>query len=202
MFSKFISIYTIITTMLISTSSYADNNSWFTLGFAFHTVKSNLSDANSPFGEGVNMGWQLRARLFRSIHIEFDYNMSKLPASTDNQLSTPASITREPLKSLTISLDLAHTAMGTPYILAGAGKGESTEEFSGNVYYAGMGYELPFWSNWAFSTEVRFLGPSITDVQTYISTSAEKKSSEEIPTVRSFYNSNQYQVFVSLRYYF
>lgn len=194
---------TIITAIVTSAGNVrADNDSWFTLGFAFHTVKSNLSDAGSPFGQGINMGWQLRARIFRSIHVEFDYNMSRLPSDAQSEILTPSSVTREPLKSLTISLDLAHTPVGTPYILAGTGWGESSGEFSGNVYHAGLGYELGFWKNWAFSAEVRFLGPSINDIQTYMNSASSKKSASEIPTVRDFYNSSQYQVMVALRYYF
>jgi hypothetical protein len=194
----------VISSLVNITSAHSNNDSWFTMGFALHSLKSGSSDAASPFGGGINMGWQVRARFFRFIHVEFDYNTTRVTGQGTDEVNSPDSLVREPSKSLTLALDLAHTVMGTPYILGGVGRGESTSDFDGNVYYAGIGLEIPFSNNWAFSAEARFLGPSLSDVKAYINRETEKKSinPSEIPAVTDFYNSSNYQVMVALRYYF
>ena len=196
-------VTTLLPLLFAATSAHADNESWFTVGFAFHGVRSSSSDAASPFGGGVNMGWQVRARVLRSIHVQFDYNTTRVDGQGTTEIQNPQSLIREPQKSLTVALDLAHTVLGTPYVLGGVGQGEATSGFSGRVYFGGIGYELPFNSNWAFACEARLLVPPVSDVKSYLARENKKSSeSEEFPQITDFYGSRSYQVMIALRYYF
>ncbi len=190
--------------LLLPDPAWAANDSWFTAGFALHGVRSSNPDAASPFGRGVNMGWQVRLRIFRALHLQFDYNTTRVEGQGTTAINTPQSLIREPKHSLTLALDLAHTVVGTPYILAGVGQGEEAEGFDGTVLFAGVGYELPFATNWALAAEARFLAPSVQDVRTYISREQKQKTvmGSEIPTLSDFYNTANYQILFALRYYF
>ncbi|MDA3862794.1 MAG: hypothetical protein PF689_02895 [Deltaproteobacteria bacterium] len=181
----------------------ADNKSWFTGAFAFHSVRSNMTDAASPFGAGINMGYQVRFRFLRIFHLEYDYNLTRMEGEGVDLNQSPEKIVREPRHAFSLSVDIAYTPVGTTYLLAGAGKGETTENYQGLVYFGGVGIEVPFGNNWALATEARLVVPAVNEVETYL----EKKYKNKVGgtpanSISDFYNSNNYQIIFALRYYY
>ncbi|MGM0596304.1 MAG: hypothetical protein ACQES9_04625 [Myxococcota bacterium] len=181
----------------------ADNKSWFTAAFAFHGVRSNMPDAASPFGAGINMGYQVRLRFLRIFHLEYDYNLTRIEGEGVDLNQSPEEIVREPRHAFSLSVDMAYTPIGNTYLLAGAGKGEATENYQGLVYFGGVGIEIPFDNNWALASEVRLVVPAVNEVETYLEKKYKNKiKSTPVNSISDFYNSNNYQIIFALRYYY